>query len=181
MTRRRTIMLALILLLAISAVCAVISLWDSGPVENTYEDQPKGGDNITQNDPKTKGTPIDKLNNNYEIFERVATYIDETYIEFYLANTPTELLFYEAGIPASDVVELDIESIEISDELKYMMYDLKIFTIHEWDDYITFSFESTSYERGVAYSRTGKSLKIGGPPPTEFIRDNWYYYEAWGV
>jgi hypothetical protein len=170
MNRRRIVILVLALLLIGLIISLIFIFWPKGPKQ------------ITSDQPKEGGNPIDKLTDNYEVFEKVAEHIDKTYVSFYLYETSERLSIVEGGNSLSDRIELDIGELEITAELEYLLDEMYVKSIQEWDDYIVFSIAGAEYGGwGVKYMRNDKVPKNTTENPHTYIKGNWYYYEFYGT
>jgi len=117
-----------------------------------------------------KAEIISSFNKNYEKFESVQHYLENTEGDFYLHYRDGELIVISKG------EALDIDKLPIKNELLYLMHKLHIGNINEYKGSIHFATFSGPYyfEQGVVYLNKADDGKYGSG--TELIKDDWYYY-----
>ena len=117
-----------------------------------------------------KAEIISSFNKNYEKFESVQKYLEDTEGNFYLDYSKGELIVKNKG------EVLNIDKLPIKNQLLYLVRNLKIGNIIEYEGSINFAIYSGPYyfQQGVVYLNKAADGKYRAG--TELIKDDWYYY-----
>lgn len=120
----------------------------------------------------TEESIIETFNNNYDLFEVLATYIENSSDTFYYYKTNERIIFRVNG------VEADINNYEIRDEIESLVEELGYNGIVEREGNIKFN-KRADLVMGIIYVKNNGNIEEYDDPATgkqTLIKDSWYYY-----
>ena len=125
---------------------------------------------------------IERFQDNFDTFSKVAEYIKNTEGYFYCDNNTGILLLKSDGVP------VDIELSEIKEQIKTLVYDLgfhSILNVYTDDENVEMRFNLINFEVNFG-DTSAMGIEYRLPPETNqdnsFILytpldiENWYYY-----
>lgn len=116
---------------------------------------------------------VQSFDENYEKFESVKQYVENTEGDFYLNYRNGELTITNNG------EALNIDNIPIKEQLIYLIHKLKVANIDEYEGKTNFAIYSGAlyFEQGVVTFAEGTVQDYGSYGAyMEPIKDTWFYY-----